>query len=62
MNGTTPHLSSERRYLRADGTAVWLQRDLVLVPAARNGQDVAVAQFQDVTARRPPRSNWPGSR
>ncbi|MBI5338655.1 MAG: sensor domain-containing diguanylate cyclase [Mycolicibacterium rufum] len=52
VNGTTPHLSSERRYLRADGTAVWLQRDLVLVPAARNGQDVAVAQFQDVTARR----------
>lgn len=52
VNGTTPHLSSERRYLRTDGTAVWLQRDFVLVPAARNGHDVAVAQFQDVTARR----------
>lgn len=52
VNRTASHLSSERRYLRADGTAVWLQRDFVLVPAARNGQDVAVAQFQDVTARR----------
>ncbi|WP_163721874.1 GGDEF domain-containing protein [Mycolicibacterium psychrotolerans] len=52
VNRTAAHLSSERKYLRADGTAVWLQRDFVLVPAARNGQDVAVAQFQDVTARR----------
>lgn len=52
LNGTASHLSSERKYLRGDGTAVWLQRDFVLVPAARNGQDLAVAQFQDVTARR----------
>ena len=52
MDGSTPVLSSERKYLRADGTEVWLQRDFVLVPGAPGGQDVAVAQFQDVTARK----------
>lgn len=52
MDGSATHLSSERKYLRADGTAVWLQRDLVLVPAAHGGDDVAIAQFQDITSRR----------
>ncbi len=52
MDGSAPHLSSERKYLRADGTAVWLQRDLTLVPGANSGDDVAIAQFQDITSRR----------
>ncbi len=52
VDGSTPVLSSERKYLRADGTEVWLQRDFVLVPGVPGGQDVAVAQFQDVTARK----------
>ena len=52
MAGSATHLSSERKYRRADGTTVWLQRDFVLVPGAHGGEDVAVAQFQDITARR----------
>lgn len=52
VRGSAAHVSSERRYLRPDGTAVWLHRDFALVPGARHGQDVVVAQFQDVTARK----------
>ncbi|VEG57646.1 PAS domain S-box/diguanylate cyclase (GGDEF) domain-containing protein [Mycolicibacterium aurum] len=52
LDGSATHLSSERQYLRADGTSVWLQRDFVLVPDAHGDQDVAVAQFQDITARK----------
>lgn len=45
-------VSSERRYLRLDGTTIWMQRNAVLVPGAHGAEDVIVAQFQDVTARR----------
>ncbi|BBZ30050.1 hypothetical protein MMAD_43450 [Mycolicibacterium madagascariense] len=45
-------VSSERRYLRCDGTTMWMQRNAVLVPGAYGGEDVVVAQFQDATARR----------
>lgn len=45
-------VSSERRYVRRDGTTIWMQRNAVLVPGAYGGDDVIVAQFQDVTARR----------
>ncbi len=44
--------SSERRYIRRDGTTIWMQRTAVLVPGAHGGEDVIVAQFVDVTARR----------
>jgi diguanylate cyclase (GGDEF)-like protein/PAS domain S-box-containing protein len=44
--------SSERRYVRRDGTTIWMQRNVVLVPGAYGGEDVIVAQFQDVTGRR----------
>jgi diguanylate cyclase (GGDEF)-like protein/PAS domain S-box-containing protein len=45
-------VASERRYLRRDGTTIWMQRAAVLVPGAHGGDDVIVTQFQDVTARR----------
>ncbi|MGZ8802089.1 MAG: sensor domain-containing diguanylate cyclase [Mycobacterium sp.] len=45
-------ISSERRYVRLDGTTIWMQRNAVLVPGAHGADDVIVAQFQDVTARR----------
>ena len=45
-------VSSERRYVRCDGTTMWMQRNAVLVPGAYGGEDVVVAQFQDATARR----------
>jgi diguanylate cyclase (GGDEF)-like protein len=44
--------ASERRYVRRDGTTIWMRRAAVLVPGAHGGVDVIVAQFQDVTARR----------
>lgn len=49
---TEAQVSSERRYLRRDGATIWMQRTAVLVPDAHGGEDVIVAQFQDVTARR----------
>lgn len=52
LDGSATHLSSERRYLRSDGTSVWLQRDFALVPDAHGDKHVAVAQFQDITARK----------
>lgn len=50
--GSVSQVSSERRYLRRDGTTIWMQRNAVLVPGAYGGADVIVAQFQDITARR----------
>lgn len=52
QDGSVREVSSERRYLRRDGTTIWMQRNAVLVPGAHGGQDLLVAQFQDVTARR----------
>lgn len=52
LDGSTSQVSSERRYLRRDGTTIWMQRNAVLVPGAHGGQDLLVAQFQDITARR----------
>lgn len=51
LDGSATDLSSEHKYLRADGTSVWLQRDFVLVPGVKDGRDLAIAQFQDITAR-----------
>ena len=51
-NRSVPQMSSERRYIRRDGTTIWMQRAAVLVPGADGGEDVIVSQFLDVTARR----------
>ncbi|TPG29495.1 PAS domain S-box protein [Mycolicibacterium hodleri] len=45
-------VASERRYVRRDGTSIWMQRNAVLVAGGHGGDDVIVAQFLDVTARR----------
>jgi diguanylate cyclase (GGDEF)-like protein/PAS domain S-box-containing protein len=50
--GTVAQISSERRYTRRDGTTVWMQRNAVLVPGRDGAEDLIIAQFQDVTARR----------
>ncbi len=47
-----PQVASERRYIRSDGTVVWVQRTSVLVEKADGPNDIIVAQFQDVTARK----------
>lgn len=53
LSGSVQQISSERRYLCRDGSVIWLQRTAVLAPGAEYGaDDVVVAQFQDVTARR----------
>ncbi|WP_163803570.1 GGDEF domain-containing protein [Mycolicibacterium anyangense] len=53
LSGAVQQISSERRYVRCDGSVIWLQRTAVLAPGAEYGaDDVVIAQFQDVTARR----------
>ncbi|MEU0494509.1 PAS domain S-box protein [Mycobacterium sp. NPDC006124] len=51
-DGSASQVSSERRYVRRDGSVIWMQRNAVLVPGVYGGDDVIVAQFNDVTARR----------
>lgn len=51
--GAVSHLSSEHRYVRPDGTVIWMQRTAVLAPGAEYGsEDIIIAQLQDVTARK----------
>lgn len=52
VDGTAAHVASERRYVRRDGTTVWVQRNAVLVPRGRGSEDVVVAQFQDIGNRK----------
>ncbi|WP_142389991.1 sensor domain-containing diguanylate cyclase [Mycobacterium sp. shizuoka-1] len=53
LSGAVAQINSERRYIRRDGTTIWMQRSAVLVPGTEPGApDVVIAQFQDVTARR----------
>ncbi|MCV7214121.1 diguanylate cyclase [Mycobacterium crocinum] len=53
LAGTVTQISSERRYVRRDGSVIWMQRSAVLVPGRLPGaEDLVIAQFQDVTARR----------
>ncbi|MBB3603897.1 diguanylate cyclase (GGDEF)-like protein/PAS domain S-box-containing protein [Mycolicibacterium sp. BK556] len=51
--GEVDQISAEHRYLRPDGTTIWVQRNAVLAPGHEYGvEDVIIAQFIDVTARR----------
>jgi len=51
--GEVAQISAEHRYLRPDGSTIWVQRNAVLAPGHEYGvDDVIIAQFQDVTARR----------
>jgi diguanylate cyclase (GGDEF)-like protein/PAS domain S-box-containing protein len=51
--GEVTQISAEHRYVRPDGTTIWVQRNAVLAPGHEYGvEDVIIAQFQDVTARR----------
>ncbi|MET0702166.1 MAG: diguanylate cyclase [Mycobacterium sp.] len=52
FDGTAKHVASERRYVRRDGTIVWVQRNAVLVKRGLGAEDVVVAQFQDIGNRR----------
>jgi len=53
IDGEVSQISAEHRYFRPDGTTIWVQRNAVLAPGHEYGvEDVIIAQFQDVTARR----------
>lgn len=53
VTGTATQISSERRYVRSDTSMIWMQRTAALAPGREYGtEDVIIAQFQDVTARK----------
>jgi PAS domain-containing protein len=58
-----PVVIDEHRYLRMDGTVIWMQRSAVLAPGGEYGaEDVIIAQMQDVTARGARRGRAPVER
>lgn len=52
VDGSVPQFCAERRYIRRDGSTIWMQISAVLVRGTHGAEDMVVAQFQDVTARR----------
>ena len=51
-NEALTHVATELRYVRPDGTTMWLQRNAVMVPGTHGTDDLIIGQFQDVTARK----------
>ena len=51
-NEAQAHVATELRYVRPDGTTMWLQRNAVMVPGTHGTDDLIIGQFQDVTARK----------
>lgn len=53
VTGASEKVSSVKRYVRKDGSTVWVHRTAVLVPGEQYGvDDVVIAQIQDITAQR----------
>lgn len=53
VRGAVARISSEHRYIRTDGTVIWMQRTAVLAPGGEYGAgDIIIAQLEDVTARK----------
>ncbi|HUL98288.1 MAG TPA: PAS domain S-box protein [Mycobacterium sp.] len=53
VSGALSRISSEHRYIRTDGTVIWMQRTAVLAPGGEYGaEDVIITQLEDVTARK----------
>ena len=51
-NDPNSHVATELRVVRRDGTAIWVQRNAVMVPAGHDSRDILIGQFQDITARK----------
>lgn len=51
-NEARTQVATEMRFIRPDGTTMWLQRTAVMVPGTHGADDVIVGQFQDITARK----------
>jgi diguanylate cyclase (GGDEF)-like protein/PAS domain S-box-containing protein len=56
VDGSVQQVSSEKRYLRKDGSTIWVQRNATLVRDADTG-DVIIAQIQDISARKAAEEN-----
>jgi len=52
VKGSVTQTFTDARYIRNDGSEVWLQRHLVLVPGAHGSADIVLSQFQDITERK----------
>ena len=52
VSGAQTTVSSERRYVRVDGTFVWMLCTAVLVRGTGGAEDMVVAQYDDITTRR----------
>jgi diguanylate cyclase (GGDEF)-like protein/PAS domain S-box-containing protein len=52
LSGAVSPASAELRYVKSDGTTIWVHRVAVLVPGGHDGADVVVAQLHDVTSRK----------
>ncbi|WP_147282432.1 EAL domain-containing protein [Microvirga subterranea] len=52
LRGETDFAESERRYLRKDGTEVWVLRSVSLVRDEAGKPAYLIVQFQDITSRR----------
>ena len=51
VGGTAVQVASEKRYIRKDGTVIWVQRNATIVRDT-GSEDVIIAQIQDITARK----------
>lgn len=52
VSGAQTKVSAERRYMRVDGSFVWMLCTAVLVRGAGGAEDMVVAQYDDITTRR----------
>ncbi|MBI5334193.1 MAG: PAS domain S-box protein [Burkholderiales bacterium] len=52
LAGRLPRVSGERRYLRADGSTVWVQGSVTLLRDAHGRPDHLVAVLEDITERK----------
>ncbi|GGF37215.1 hypothetical protein GCM10007298_36190 [Williamsia phyllosphaerae] len=53
LEGSRTHIESEKRYIRKDGSIVWVQRNAVIVHGVGAGAaDIVIAQIQDITQRK----------
>ena len=52
VDGAVSQSVSEYRFIRSDGTTIWMQCNTALVRGGHGSMDIIIAQFQDMTARR----------
>ena len=58
---SVPQVASERRYVRRDGTTIWMQRNAVLVQAHTAARTSSSLSSKTSPPADTPKPNWPGS-